>query len=122
MARLLIVDDEPDLRFTLQQWLLKRGHMVVEATNGREALKLAHTARPDLILLDLSMPEMDGFQTLVAIRQDEDLRSVPVVVLTAHDGISERVYMSVQGANDFLSKPIDWAKLERVLERLVPQG
>ena len=80
---LLVADDEPDIRFLLRRMLDRGGYQISEATNGAEVLSSARESRPDLILLDLKMPVMDGFECLDQLKADPDLRSIPVVVVTA---------------------------------------
>jgi CheY-like chemotaxis protein len=81
----LIVEDDPETREILRRMLTKAGWEVLEAVNGREALERLATQQPELILLDLMMPEMDGFAFIAALRQHESWRSLPVVVVTAKD-------------------------------------
>ena len=80
---MLVVDDEPDVRNLVRILLERAGHDVSEASSGREALRRLHAVRPSLVLLDVTMPEMDGWQTLARIR---DITDVPVLMLTAHEG------------------------------------
>ena len=80
MASVLVVDDEPDIRYLVRELLERAGHDVVEAGDGTEALRIFFSSRPDLVVLDVSMPGLDGWGTLERIR---DLSDVPVVMLTA---------------------------------------
>ena len=84
-TRVLVVDDDPDVRAVLGRMLDKAGYRVVEAEHGRAALARIAEARPDLILLDLMMPEMDGFDFLDELRRGEGARGIPIVVVTAKD-------------------------------------
>ena len=101
-ARVLVVDDEADIRKLVAELLRRAGHDVVEAENGRVGLRALHASPPDLVLLDVSMPEMDGWQTLERIR---DLSDVPVVMLTARGDELERVRGLQAGADDYVVKP-----------------
>jgi DNA-binding response OmpR family regulator len=101
-ARVLVVDDEADIRKLVAELLRRAGHDVVEAENGRVGLRALHASPPDLVLLDVSMPEMDGWQTLERIR---DLSDVPVVMLTARGDELERVRGVQAGADDYIVKP-----------------
>jgi DNA-binding response OmpR family regulator len=101
-ARVLVIDDEPDIRKLLGTLLRRAGHEVAEADNGRTGLRALHALPPDLVLLDVSMPEMDGWQTLERIR---DLSDVPVLMLTARGDELERVRGLQAGADDYVVKP-----------------
>jgi DNA-binding response OmpR family regulator len=87
-ARVLVVDDDPDIRGLLRELLERAGYEVVEGATGREGLRALYSSAPDLVLLDVSMPEMDGWQTLERIR---DVSEVPVVMLTARAAELEKV-------------------------------
>jgi len=101
-ARVLVVDDEADIRKLVAHLLRRAGHDVVEAENGRAGLRSLHAVPPDLVLLDVSMPDMDGWQTLERIR---DLSDVPVLMLTARGDELERVRGLQAGADDYVVKP-----------------
>jgi DNA-binding response OmpR family regulator len=101
-ARALVVDDDHDVRGLVRALLEREGLVVREAADGREALKLLFDARPDLIVLDVAMPELDGWQTLERIR---DMTDVPVLMLTARDGELEKVRGLRSGADDYVTKP-----------------
>jgi hypothetical protein len=88
---LLVVDDDPQVRGMMRRQLEKEGYTVTEAVNGREGLERLAENRPDLVLLDLMMPEMDGFEFVAEVRKTASWRSIPVVVVTAMElGIEER--------------------------------
>ena len=101
-ARVLVVDDEEDIRKLVAVLLRRAGHDVTEAENGRAGLRALHTSPPDLVVLDVSMPELDGWQTLERIR---DLSDVPVMMLTARGDELERVRGLQAGADDYVVKP-----------------
>jgi signal transduction histidine kinase/DNA-binding response OmpR family regulator len=84
-ARILIVDDDATQRERVRSWLEDQNWSITEATNGRDALRKLFEAKPDLILLDLMMPEMNGFQVVAALQQSKDWENIPVIVITAHD-------------------------------------
>jgi CheY-like chemotaxis protein len=84
-TRVLVVEDEPFQRERIRGWLEDRDFIVEEAANGREALAGLQRAKPDAILLDLMMPEMDGFQVVAALQKEAGWRDIPVIVITAHD-------------------------------------
>ena len=100
----------------------RRGHRVRLATNGREALRLAHEGGFDLLLLDVHMPGCDGFQVIEALRQREQATGghLPVIALTARAMRSDRERCLQAGMDDYLAKPIAAAELFRVMERMLP--
>ena len=101
-ARILVVDDDADVRGLVRELLERSGATVQEAADGREALRLLYDVRPDVIVLDVAMPELDGWQTLERIR---DLTEVPVLMLTARDTELEKVRGLQAGADDYVTKP-----------------
>lgn len=101
----LIAEDHEDSRDALRTLLDAFGYRVVEAANGREAVERALAERPDLIVMDMMMPQVDGFQATREIRADEAMRDVPIVALTAMEGARERVLQA--GCNDMMAKPLD---------------
>jgi DNA-binding response OmpR family regulator len=101
-ARILVVDDDADVRGLVRELLERAGALVREATDGRQALRVLYDVRPDVIVLDVNMPELDGWQTLERIR---DLTEVPVLMLTAHDTEMEKVRGLQAGADDYVTKP-----------------
>ena len=107
-ARLPVVDDNEDNRYTLLQRLLREGyHNILQAADGVEAMALLNEAEVDLVLLDVLMPEMDGYQVLEQIRRDPGLRNIPVIVISAIDEIETVVRCIESGAEDYLQKPFN---------------
>ena len=102
MSRILVVDDEPDIRGLVRDLLERSGHAVVEAPDGREGVRLFHAEQPDLVILDVSMPGFDGWQTLERIRE---LSAVPVLMLTARAQEMDKVRGLRAGADDYITKP-----------------
>ena len=102
----LVVDDNPDMRSYLER-VLSRRYRVVLAKEGAEALEQAKTVRPDLILTDVMMPRMSGYDLLKAVREDRKLRAIPVVFLTARAGTEARIESLEAGADDYVAKPFD---------------
>lgn len=98
----LVVDDEEDVRDLLRRLLTRAGYDVVEAQDGRSALRLLYELRPDLVILDVRMPKLDGWQTLERIR---DVSEVPVLMLTARAGELDKVRGLTMGADDYVAKP-----------------
>jgi serine/threonine protein kinase len=106
-SRILIVDDEPFNLDYLEQELEALGYETLSARNGREALDLVSAARPDLILLDVMMPILDGISVCRTLKADDELRLIPIVIMTALNSVEDRVRGIEAGADDFLSKPVD---------------
>jgi adenylate cyclase len=105
---LLVIDDNEDNRFTLTERLKREGYgTVVCASNGREALELLATRPFDLVLLDITMPEMDGYQMLERLKADTTLRNIPVVMISAVDEIDSVARCISLGAEDYLAKPFN---------------
>ena len=108
---ILIVDDEPKNVDYLEQELEGFGYSTLSASNGAEALAIVEATPPDLILLDVMMPVMDGFKTCSTLKSAEDTRFIPVIIMTALDAVEDRVKGIKAGADDFLTKPVDEREL-----------
>jgi DNA-binding response OmpR family regulator len=115
-SRILVVDDDADIRLLLEQLFGRTGALVRSAENGRVALRELHGWRPDLVVLDVAMPELDGFQTLERIR---DVSEVPVLMLTARGEELERVRGLKAGADDYVVKPFGRQELVARVEALL---
>ncbi len=118
----LVVEDFEDNRFMMRRLLEMSGYRVLEAINGEEAVELAHRERPQLILMDLSLPQLDGLAATRRIRQHADLRDVPIVAVSAHDTADFHADALAAGCNDYVTKPIDFDQLEALLNRLLPKN
>lgn len=103
--RILIVDDVPDNIRVLSRMLVDDGHAISAATSGRQALKLAASCDPDLILLDVMMPEMDGYRVCAALKEDPLLRTIPVIFITALSDVEDETRGLQLGAVDYITKP-----------------
>jgi len=110
-SKILIVDDEPFNVDYLEQELEDLGYITVNARNGREALEKVALEAPDLILLDIMMPIMDGLTTCRILKEDDETRLIPIVIMTALDGINDRIKGIEAGADDFLIKPVNHREL-----------
>ncbi len=116
-GRVLIVDDEPNVRFVFRTALESVGHHVEEAVSGREAIQHVHASPPDIVLLDLRMPDVDGMAVLRQLRAEGN--DVPVVVVTAHGSVPDAVAALKLGAIDFLAKPITPQNLRGVVDEVI---
>src|SRR4051812_49339778 len=108
MATVLVVDDEPDIRYLVKVNLELDGHTVRTAANGAEALEEVRREAPDVVLLDVMMPEVDGWTVLETMKgePDPDVRTIPIVMLTAFGGDEGEVRSGIEGAIRYLTKPI----------------
>jgi len=117
MKTILIAEDNAVNRELLRELLEARGYKVEEACDGQEALDMIATSRPDLLLLDLSMPVLDGFATLKKIRENPETASLMVLAVTAYAMRGDQEKAIEAGFDGYLSKPIDSSLLDRELER-----
>jgi len=122
MKKALIAEDNPVNRELLRELLEMRGFAVTEASNGVQALEHIGESKPDILLLDLNMPVLDGFETIKRIRQDLRLSALPVLAVTAYAMRGDREQILNSGFNGYLSKPISAIDLGSELERLLPIG
>lgn len=109
--KVLAVDDSEEGRFLLQQLLSTRGYEVITAASGTETLEKAFSERPDIILLDVVMPGPDGYEVARTLKADEDLRYIPIVLVTGKDELKDIIYGLDQGADDYVTKPYDAQEL-----------
>ncbi len=116
---ILVVDDLDEGRSLISHWLKMRGYRAVEAVDGQQAIAMALREQPSLILMDMSMPRLDGFSAMRRIRAHEQLRDVPIVAMSAHDMEEIQSAAISAGCTEFMPKPIDPDKLENVLSRLL---
>lgn len=119
MKTILVVDDKASVRQLLQEYLREQGFEVVVAANGREALYSARHSRPDLILLDIMMPEMDGFEFLRRHRQE---KSTPVIIITAREEETDAVLGLELGADDYVIKPFRMRELVSRVRAVLRRG
>ncbi|APR69527.1 MULTISPECIES: response regulator [Acinetobacter] len=119
MARILIVDDSPTETFRFREILTKHGYEVLEATNGADGVTMAQAELPDLVLMDVVMPGMNGFQATRQISKAKDTQHIPVVIVSTKDQATDRVWGKRQGASDYLTKPVDEQQLIDVIKQLL---
>jgi two-component system cell cycle response regulator DivK len=118
--KVLVVEDFEDTRFLMRLELEKRGFRVVEATDGEQGCHLATQERPDIIIMDIGLPVMDGIAATQRIRQDGSMRDVLILALTAHHETQYRAQALAAGCDAYLTKPIDFDWLIDLLGRLLP--
>jgi len=119
MARILIVDDSPTETYRFREILTKHGYDVIEASNGADGVTLAKAEQPDLVLMDVVMPGVNGFQATRQITRDEDTKHIPVVIVSTKDQATDRVWGKRQGAIDYLIKPIEENQLIDVIKQFL---
>jgi CheY-like chemotaxis protein len=123
MAKLLLViDDGPEQRRFLERVLSAAGYRVVTAPDGEAGLATAHSLRPDLVLLDIVMPGMNGYQVCRALKADPATTDRPILVLTAKDEPADHYWAREVGADDFVTKPVDLPDLLRRIEDLTERA
>lgn len=119
MKRILVVDDNPVSRELLREALESPEHQILEAPHGRDALEVIAEMQPDLVLMDLQMPVLDGFAALKALRKDARFASMRVVAVTAFAMRGDRERALAAGFDGYVTKPIDSEELERQVEDLL---
>jgi len=122
MAKILVVEDDPAILANLSRFLRLEGFEVVTATNGAEGLRAVSKHRPDLVVSDLRMPEMDGETLLTTLRTDALCADLPVIFLTASADRAERDAKLKLGASDYLVKPLDLQELLAAVRKHLPPG
>ena len=120
----MVVDDFTDIRSMLRLWLERSGYRVVEAADGKRAVEVARRERPDLILMDLYLPEIDGSVAAARIREEVELKGVPIVAVTAYGESGIGAQLSIDplaiGFNGYVTKPFGPEQLNELLERYLP--
>lgn len=115
MPRILIVDDSPTEVFYFKEILIKYGFDVIEALNANDGIRLAQSELPDLVLMDIVMPGVNGFQATRQIAQNPTTKHIPIVIISTKDQETDRVWGKRQGAIDYLTKPIQEKNLINVI-------
>jgi CheY-like chemotaxis protein len=122
MANILIIEDNPE-NMELMVYLLNAfGHTSIEATNGQSGLKMAEDEAPDLILCDLQMPGMDGYEVIKRIKSDPKLVAVPVIAVTAYAMVGDQDKILATGFNGYIPKPINPETFVKEIEKFLPQA
>lgn len=116
--RVLVAEDHADIRLMMKFMLKTKGHIVLEASNGREAVELAGSDLPDIILMDLSMPVLDGFEATRQIKSLSATSHIPIVAVSAHCNEPEGCRLALEaGCSDCVCKPVEWSSIESILSR-----
>ncbi|MES2918055.1 MAG: response regulator [Pseudomonadota bacterium] len=121
MARVLIVDDSPTDTLAIYGMLKKYGHHFVFANGGKSGIAAAKAKKPDVILMDVVMPDLNGFQATRRLSQDNDTAHIPVVMITSKTQVSDRAWGMRQGARAYVCKPASEMELASLINQLVPQ-
>ena len=119
MAKILLVEDNEMNRDMLSRRLVKRGHEVVIAVDGQEGVEMASSEGPEIILLDMSLPVMDGWEAARRLKADNSTNSIPIIALTAHAMAGDREKCLEAGADDYDTKPVDFKRLLGKIEALL---
>ncbi len=122
MSKILIVEDNEFNRDMLSRRLLRKGFEVLVAEDGNSGIQLARTAHPDIILMDVSLPDIDGLEVTRQLKGDEKTRSIPIIVITAHAMVGDRQQSLEAGADDYHMKPVELAMLLTQIQALLPPG
>jgi twitching motility two-component system response regulator PilH len=118
IKKILIVDDSPTERHVLNDMLTKSGYEVVASDNGEDAILKARLLKPDLILMDVVMPGLNGFQATRAISRDPETRSIPVILCTSKGQETDKIWGMRQGARDYVIKPVNREELLAKIQAL----
>ena len=122
MARILLVEDNEMNRDMLSRRLARKGHEVSIAVDGREGVAKARDERPEIILMDISLPELDGWEATRLLRADASTAAIPVIALTAHAMESDRVRSLEAGCDDYDTKPVELQRLLGKIDALLARG
>ncbi|HAV72621.1 two-component system response regulator [Stenotrophomonas maltophilia] len=118
MARILIVDDSPSQLLGIQRIVEKLGHEILTATDGAAGVEAAKAELPDLVLMDVVMPNLNGFQATRTLARDASTKHIPVILVTTKDQDTDRMWGMRQGAKAYITKPFSEDELSEVLERV----
>ena len=122
MPRILVIDDSPTETYRFKEVLSRHGYEVIEASNGADGISLARAQMPDLILMDVVMPGMNGFQATRQLSRAPETSQIPIVIVSTKDQETDRVWGKRQGARDYLTKPVEENELLSVIEQLLTAG
>lgn len=121
MPKILLVEDNETNRDMLCRRLERKGYFVITAHDGEQGYSLAQSEKPDLILMDISLPAIDGWQVAQLLKANDATRHIPIIVLTAHALITDLAKASETGCSDYETKPVEFARLNQKIENLLPE-
>jgi CheY-like chemotaxis protein len=121
MPRILVIEDNEMNRDMLSRRLARKGYQVILATDGRRGISAARDEAPDLILMDMSLPEMDGWEAARHLKTDATTRQIPVIALTAHAMVSDRKRALDAGCDEYETKPIEFSRLLAKIQTMLRQ-
>ncbi len=122
MARILLVEDNEMNADMLSRRLRRAGYEVLLGGDGKTGVEMVREHRPDLVLMDMSLPVMDGWTATKALKGDETVAHIPVMALTAHAVVGEREKALEAGCDEYETKPVEWARLKKKIENLLGEG
>jgi len=119
MSKVLVVDDSPTELFQFRDWLEAMGHEVITAENGRDGVAMAAVEQPDVILMDIVMPDMNGFQATRLISRNAETSHIPVIIVSSKDQQTDKVWGERQGAYAYVTKPVEQQELLSIMESVL---
>lgn len=119
MPRVLIVDDSPTETYKFKEILEKHGFQIITADNGADGVAVARQEKPDVVLMDVVMPGLNGFQATRQLSKGEDTKHIPVIIVTTKDQETDKVWGRRQGASDYLTKPVEESVLIDTIKRVM---
>jgi twitching motility two-component system response regulator PilH len=122
MSHILIVDDSPTESYILRRFFEAHGYTVSEACNGQEGIEVAEVQQPDIIIMDLVMPELNGFQATRELGKRQGTVNIPIIIYSAKDQATDRIWALQQGASSYLVKPVSEKILLTTIQRYLPKG
>jgi len=114
--RILVAEDFEDNRIALKLMLRFAGFEALEASDGQQAIEIARREKPDIVLMDISLPEIDGLQATRKLRADPEFSQLPIIIVSAHDSQETRDEARAAGGTDYISKPIDFDELKKLID------
>lgn len=120
-SKILIIDDDPDALETMAAILETRDYQVLTALSGLEGISKAGKEKPDLIIMDVMMPELDGFAACKMIKENKEIKDIPVILLTGKGLVGDMEKGFASGASDYMIKPIDWDRFFLKIKKLIPE-
>ena len=121
MARILIVDDSPTQTLSISKILKKHGHEIITAKDGEEGVEVAKAELPDLVLMDVVMPKINGFQATRQITKNPSTNHIPVIIVTTKDQETDRIWGARQGAKSYVTKPVEEELLMNAINQYLPK-